>query len=121
MDLGSRMVTACRALAADLTSAGIPADVERSKVNPGGAWIAPQTIDLTTLGGSGTARVHVILVSGDRGDLESHIELSRLLDLCMSAPVDLIPAEEVDTGWAVVLPHSQTPFPAYRLPVDLDL
>ena len=121
MDLGARMVTACRALAVDLTEAGVPADVERGKVNPGGAWIAPQTIDLTTLGGDGTARVHVILVAPDNGDLASHLALTGLLDKCLSAPVSLVPAEPIDTGWAVVLPHSQTPFPAYRLPVDLDL
>jgi hypothetical protein len=121
VDLGARMVAACRALAVDLTEAGVPADVERARVNPGGAWVAPQTVDLTTLSGSGTVRVHVILVAADNGDVSSHLTLAGLLDVCLSDPVRLVPAEPVDTGWAVVLPHSQTPFPAYRLPVDLDL
>lgn len=119
--LGARMVAACRALAVDLTEAGIPADVERARVNPGGAWITPQTVDLTTLGGDGTLRAHVVLVAPDTGDLASHVVLAGLLDKCLSDPVRLVPAEPVDTGWAVVLPHTQTPFPAYRLPVDLDL
>ena len=121
MDLGARMVTACKGLAVDLTEAGIVASVDRARVNPGGAWIAPQSIDLTTLGGSGVARVHVILIAPDTGDLASHTVLSDLLDICLSPPLSLVPAEPVDTGWAVVLPHTQTPFPAYRLPVDLDL
>jgi len=121
VDLGARMVAACRALAVDLTEAGIPADVERARVNPGGAWVAPQSVDLTTLSGSGTVRVHVILVAADNGDVSSHLTLAGLLDVCLSDPVRLVPAEPVDTGWAVVLLHSQTPLPAYRLPVDLDL
>ena len=121
MDLGSRMVDACRGLAADLTAAGVPADVERAKVRVPGAWIAPQSIDVTTLGGDGTARINIVLVVADNGDLSSHIALAGLLDKCLSTPVSLVPAEPVDTGWAFVLPHSQTPMPAYRLPVDLDL
>lgn len=121
MDLGARMVTACRALAVDLTEAGVPADVERAKVNPGGAWVVPVSLDLTTLGGGGTCRAHVVLVAPDNGDLASHMLLAGLLDKCLSPPVGLVPADEIDTGWIVVLPHSQTPYPAYRLPVDLDL
>jgi hypothetical protein len=121
MDLGARMVTACKALAADLTSAGIGADVERTRVNVPGAWIAPQELDLTTLGGSGTVRVHVILIAADNGDVASHTTLAGLLDKCMSPPVGLVPAEPVDTGWTVVLRSGENPYPAYRLPVDLDL
>jgi hypothetical protein len=121
MDLGARMVDACKALAIDLTEAGVPASVERSQVNAGGAWIAPQSIDLTTLGGDGVARVHVVLVAPDSGDLASHVVLAGLLDKCLSDPVRLVPAEPVDTGWILVLPHTQTPYPAYRLPVDVDL
>lgn len=121
LDLGARMLAACRALAADLTAAGVPADVERARVNPGGAWVVPHTLDMTTLAGGGTARVHVVLVAGDTGDLAAHEVLTGLLDRCLSDPVRLLPADEVDTTWVLVLPHSQTPYPAYRLPVDIDL
>lgn len=114
------MVAMLRELADQLTEAGVPASLERSKTQTPGAWVTPANVDLTTLGGDGTARVHVHLVVADSGDVASLEALSKLLDAVTTGiPPLLIPAEPVDTSWALVI--RDTPLPAFRVAVDCDL
>jgi hypothetical protein len=113
----SRLVDACLDLASTLTAAGIPASVERAKVRTPGAWISPQTRDITTLDGSGSAAVDVILVVGDHGELTSLKALDEMADKVVALGLAL--TEPVDTAYALTLTSS--PLPAFRVPVELDL
>jgi hypothetical protein len=115
--LGARLLAACDELATRLAAAGVPATLDRDTVQLPGAWLVPATLDLTTLGGDGTARVDVVLVAGLHDNRAVLTALAGLLDQCLAALV--VPAEPVDTSWAVAL-REQT-FPAWRLPVDLDI
>lgn len=120
-DLGYRLVAACRQLAADLTAVGIPADVERTRVRAPGAWITPQSVDITTLAGGGTARVHVVLVAPDNGEFAALEQLAELLDQFLATGHCWADGETVDTAWAAVIGPNSSPVPAFRIPVDLDL
>jgi hypothetical protein len=120
MALGARLLAACYDLADDLTAAGVPASVDRSKVSTPGAWVTPASLDTLSLGGDGTARVDVVLVVAPGSDTATLTALADLLDRAM-AGAQLVAAEPVDTSWVLQLPHSPTPLPAFRLPVDLDL
>ena len=116
--LGSRVMPALLALVDELNDAGVPASLNRSEVNTPGAWVSPQTIDVTTLDGGGTARVHIVLVVGDLGDTASHTALLGLVDKVLT--LGLFPADEgIDTGWSLML--RDQPLPAYRFPIDLDI
>jgi hypothetical protein len=117
VDLGTRLLDACGDLRQRLVAAGIPATLDRSDLNAGGAFIAPQTLDLTTLGGDGTARIDVYLVTVDHGDAATHRALAPLLDRMVAAL--LVPAEPVDLGYALAV--RDTTYAAYRVPLDLDL
>jgi hypothetical protein len=114
-----RLLTACTGLAAELTAAGVPASVERAKVRTPGAWISPQTRDVTRLDGSGTAQVDVILVVGDHGEATALAALDDLLDKVLGISPPLAVTEPVDTAYALTLTAS--PLPAFRVPVELDL
>jgi hypothetical protein len=112
------LVAACQGLAADLTAAGVPASVERGKVQTPGAWVAPQQVDITTLAGGGTVTVDVVLVVGDHGDLPVLAALDGLLDKVLT--LDLPFTAPVDTSYALALPD-RSPLPAFRVPVEIDL
>ena len=113
----SRLLTACLGLAAELTAAGVPASVERARVNPPGAWISPQSMDVTRLSGGGIAAVDVILVVGDTGEANALKHLDDLLGKVLG--IGLALTEPVDTAYALTLTSS--PLPAFRVPVELDL
>lgn len=113
-----RLLNACDALAAELTTAGVRASVERAKVTTPGAWVSPQNVEITTLSGGGTARVDVVLVAGDTGDRPALQALEGLLDKVLALD-HLAVTEPVDTSWALVLTGS--PLPAFRLVIQLDL
>lgn len=120
--LGAQLMDACRELVSDLQAAGVSASLERTATDTPGVWVSPQTVDVRTLSGDGTARVHLNLVVSDSGDVDAHEALCALLDDVLDTPVfgaHLVPAEPVDTSWALVI--RDTPLPAYRLAVDIDL
>jgi len=113
----TRLVQRLYELAADLTAADVHASPERSKVLTPGAWITPQSVDITTLDGSGTAQVDVILVVGDTGEGHALAALDLLLDKVLALGLAL--TEPVDTAYALTLTGSR--LPAFRVPVELDL
>lgn len=122
--LGTRLLAACSELADQITAAGVDATVDRSKVRLPGAFVHPESLDLLNLAGDGTARVHVTLVVPDSGDWSSTVALAELLNVVLDATSGaplLIPAEPVDTSWALSLPHSTSAYPAFRVSVDLDV
>jgi hypothetical protein len=93
----------------------VPASVERSQVQGGGAWVAPQTVDITTLAGGGTADVDVVLVSGDSGDRNALRILDALLDRVLA--LDLAFTGPVDTSYALVTsPARRCPRSGCRCP-----
>lgn len=112
----ARLVPACQELAGLLTAAGVPATLDRSKLKLPGAWITPASARTHTLAGQGRARVSVLLVVAQSGDLESLTALSGLLAKALTV---VKPDEDVDTS--VVLPIGNNPLPAFRLAVDLKL
>jgi hypothetical protein len=111
------LVAACDQLVADLTAAGVRATLNRSQVNTPGAWVVPTAVEITTLGGGGTASVDVVLVVGDTGDRTALTQLDELLDKVLD--LDLAFTAPVDTTYALVL--TGPPLPAFRVPVALDL
>lgn len=113
----SRLVAALEELTADLLEAGVRASLVRSEVNTPGAWVNPETVDITTLDGSGTCGVDVFLVVGDVGALASLTALDGLLDKLLAAGI--YPTEPIDTSYALVL--TGPPLPAFRVRVTIDL
>lgn len=113
----TRLLVACDELVAALTAAGVPASLNRAQVNTPGAWVVPQTVDITTLSGGGSVTVDVVLVAGDTGDRNALLALDGLLDKVLS--LDLPFTAPVDTSYALVL--TGPPLPAFRVPVALDL
>jgi hypothetical protein len=117
MSYAAALVPALRALAAELTAAGVPAALSRGSLKVPGAWVRPDTTDgPVNLAGGGQARVSVLLVAPEGGDEEALTDLTDLLDLALTV---LDPVEPVDTS--VVLPLNNNRLPAFRLAVDLDL
>lgn len=120
MSYAARIVPALESLTDLLRGAGLTASIDRSKVNAGGVWVSPQLASTQTLDGTGRLRCNVFLI-GPPGadDLTTLIALTGLLEKALAV---LAPDEDVDTSYAVALPHTPTAtFPAFRLVVDLDL
>lgn len=106
------------ALAEALTAVGVPASVEPSEVQVPGAWVTARTAVIETLAGGGTLHAYVYLIAPDNGIRQSHEELGRLL----ARMPDTWVAGELSLNEGVALPaNPNTPLPAYRVPVDLDL
>lgn len=116
MTWAARIVPACQDLADRLTAAGVPATVDRRRLEVPGAWVTPETARPLTLAGTGRCRVSVLLVAPMGGDLEALGVLAGLLEKTLTV---VRPDDEVDT--AVLFPHNNNPHPAFRLPVDLTL
>lgn len=111
------LVAACRNLAALLKTAGVPASLDRDRLQVPGAWVRPDTVSgPVNLAGESTARVSVLLVAPASGDAEALADLCRLLDKALTV---ITPDEDVDTS--VALPLRGNTLPAFRLVVDLDL
>jgi hypothetical protein len=120
MTVADRLVPALQGLADLLTAAGVPASLDRAKVNPRGAWITAETIGVTQLDGSGVLRAHVFLVAPTGAD--DLTKLTILAGLLSKALTVLTPDEDVDTSYTVSLPHTPSAaFPAFRLVTDIDL
>jgi hypothetical protein len=110
------LVTACTELVGLLDGAGIPADLERSRVHTPGAWVTPTQITEFTLSGGGVAEVDVVLVVAATGETNELTALSGLLTQLLDVPgIDV--AGPVDTQYALVLTGG--PLPAWRVPVTL--
>lgn len=119
---GTWLLEAGRDLVRELDRADVSASMNRAQVHPPGVWVAPQSVDVLTLGGGAVGRFHLVLVVSDQDDLASHMALAALLDQVLAVDVfggRLVPVEPVDTSWALVV--RDTPLPAYRLAVDIDL
>ena len=117
---GARAMAALAEYCGDLTTAGIPADTDRTRVQVPGAWVSLQNLDITRLDGGGTARVHVHLVVPDNGDTAAQPALAALFDRFTAAGHTWADGEPVDTAWAAVVGPTTSPVPAWRVPVDLD-
>lgn len=115
MTWARRIVPACEELAAALTAAGVPATLERGKVELGGAWVRPDTAARATLRG-GTCRASVFLVVSQQADAEGLRDLVEVLEKALDV---IEPDEDVDT--TVLLSVRGNNLPAFRLQVDLDL
>jgi len=121
--LGVRLLAAAAGLVADMKACDPPvtATLERDQVHPPGVWVTPQTVDILTLSGGAVARFHLHLVVPASGDAVSHKQLAELLDRLTDpdGPCAFVPAEPVDTGWALVV--RENALPAYRLAIDVDI
>lgn len=115
-------------LVADLKAAGLTGshyDPERVDP-PAAAWIQPRAIRDVTLGGGGTLVVWIYLlaVPGEReGVAETLGKLDDALAVLdeLGLALDDSDGDAVDLTAAVLLPERQTPLPAFRLAVELDL
>ncbi len=113
-----RLVPALKALAAELTAAGIPTSLDRQTMRVPGAWVRPDTVTATSLAGDtgpARSRVSVLLACPTQGDAEALADLSRLLAKALTV---IDPDEDVDTS--VLLTIRSNTHPAFRLVVDLD-
>lgn len=116
MSWARNIVPACQELADLLTAAGVPATLDRAKLNLPGAWVTPGKGRQLTLAGAGRLSASVLLVTNAESDLE---QLEALADLLDQALTVVTPDEDVDTS--VVLPIRGNPLPAFRLVVNLKL
>jgi len=103
-----------------LRVAGFTADVDASllDVNPAAVWVQPREV----LENRQTLRVWCYLIVGNTETFRT----LQLLDDAVEGLIELIgplPDDDdvFDLAAAVLLPSSPTPFPAYRVRVDLDL
>lgn len=90
--------------------------------NPVAIWLQPRTVHDLTLGGTGSLTVWCYLIAGNL-DVDQVLgllddALSGLLELDEVAVAD---GDAVDLAAAVLLPHTTTPLPAFRVAVDLDI
>jgi hypothetical protein len=115
---------ACLELVAQLKAAGFTgSSIDPTEVNPPAAvLVQPRTITGLTLGGGATLTVWCYLlapnVDADHAMrlLDDGLEGLLALDLALSDD-----ETAVDLNAALILPGAQTPLPAYRLAVDLEL
>lgn len=117
-DYAARLVPALKDLAQLLTTAGVPASLDRSTMRVPGAWVRPDTVTPLSLAGEtgpARARVSVLLVAPLEGDAEALADLCRLLSKALTV---LDPDDDVDTS--VLLTIRTNAHPAFRLVVDLD-
>jgi hypothetical protein len=115
MSWATRLIPACQGVADALTAAGVPATLNRTSLQVPGAWVRPDTVARFTLRG-GTARLSVLLVVPQAGDLEALEDLMGVLEKALTV---IEPDDDVDTS--VVLPHNGNALPAFRLVVDVNL
>lgn len=117
MTWASRLLPACQELADLLTAAGVPATLNKDRLETPGAWITPgKARGARTLAGGGVVEVSVLLVVPAAKEAEALKGLGRLLELALTV---IDPDGAVDTS--IVLPHNNNALPAFRLPVNLDL
>lgn len=123
MDLAERIVPGLQGLAEELTAAGVPTSLERTRVNPPGAWLTAQGITSVYLDGSGTIRAHLFLIGrASQGDVATLTALSGLLQKALPVVSLADDVDNLDMSYQVALPHTpETTFPAFRLLVDIDL
>jgi hypothetical protein len=115
----TRLIPACKALAAELTAAGVPATLSRETLRVPGAWVRPDTINAYTLQGDegpARARISVILVAPAANDAEALGDLVGLLDKTLGV---IDPDDDVDTS--VLLPLRGNNLPAFRVVTDLEV
>jgi hypothetical protein len=116
-------------LVTDLKAAGLtgshydPALVDP----PAAAWIQPRALRDITLGGGGTLLVWIYLLATP-GENESYAQVFDRLDDALAVLDELHLAFDPDesdvvdlAGPPVLLPDRQTPLPAYRRAVELDI
>lgn len=116
MNIGGQIVPALEDLRDVVISAGIPAHLERDKTPVPGAFVGPVNLHTPTLSGAMTLRAAVILVSGEVGEPASLLALAGLLEKLMSV---IDPDGDIDTS--LVFPVRNSPLPAWRVYVDLEL
>lgn len=112
--------------AAQLRAAGYgsvsidPADLDP---NPVALWLQPRTIGDLTLGRGGTLVCWVYLIGGNL----DYPQVVGILDDALTGLLELDAValsdgdDAIDLAAAVLLPHTTTPLPAYRVAVDLDI
>jgi hypothetical protein len=107
---------ACGDLVGVLKAAGFTgSSVDPAEVNPPAAvYVQPRSIGGLTLGGGARLLVWLYVIAPD----VDPVHAMRLLDLDLDLADD---EEPIDLNAAIVLPHTTTPLPAYRLAVHLEL
>jgi hypothetical protein len=114
--------SALQSVADALTDAGVPASIEPGQVAVPGAWVQARQVDQLRLDGGGNLQASVWLIAPDTGTGPALDTLADLLDVALAVlAVDVGDGEVIDTGQGVVLPHTATPLPAFRLAVDIDI
>jgi hypothetical protein len=88
-----------------------------------GAWVQARQVDQLRPAGGGNLQAYVWLIAPDTGTGPALDTLADLLDVALAVlePSTWADGEVIDTGQAVVLPHTATPLPAFRLAVDIDI
>lgn len=93
---------------------------------PAAAWVQARAIRDVTLDGGGTLVVWIYLLAAP-GEQEGTAEVFGKLDDALAVldelglALDDSDGDAVDLTAAVLLPERQTPMPAFRLAVELDL
>lgn len=114
----------CAELVTVLKQAGFTgSSVDPAEVNPPAAvYVQPRALDALTLGGGGRLLVWLYLIVPDVDPAHAMTllddGLAGLLDLDLDLADDDAP---IDLNAAIVLPHTTTPLPAYRVAVHLEL
>jgi hypothetical protein len=117
---------ALAALKAELTGAGfgsVDVDPAVLHTSPVAVWLQPRTIRGWRLGGGGTLTAWAYLIASNLDTpqvitlLDDALEAVLALDAVSLSDDD----DAVDLAAAVLLPHTTTPLPAYRLALDIEL
>lgn len=119
------VLDALEGLAATLKGEGFgsvsvdPADLDPANV---AIWLQPRSIADLRLGGGGTLTAWCYLIGPNLETRQVMALLDDALSTVLALDVVSLSADEaVDLAAAVLLPHTTTPLPAYRLAIDLDL
>lgn len=116
MSYAARIVPALQDLRDQLTAAGVPASLDRARMQVPGAWVTPASVGGFTLSGAAELTAAVLLVAPAGGDEAPLTVLTGLLERAMTV---LTPDEDVDTS--VVLSVRSNSLPAFKLAVTIDL
>jgi hypothetical protein len=115
---------ACGDLVGVLKAAGFTgSSVDPAEVNPPAAvYVQPRSIGGLTLGGGVRLLVWLYVIAPDVDPVHAMRLLDDGLAGLLDLDLDLADDEEpIDLNAAIVLPHTTTPLPAYRLAVHLEL
>lgn len=112
-----------RALAEELTAAGVPTAIDPGQVPVPGGWLTPRELARPTLAGGWQATVNLWLVVHDAEESDALRALELLLGAALDVvAVDTAGGDSIDLAATLVLPHTPgTPLPAFRLTTTIEL